>query len=159
MPVVIRAAFLLLAFCSAAHAAPGTYVVQCTASCVAIDGTTQPAGTALNRIVADPDTFNPGTGLTLVPDTGQAIYQPPVVAKQIGALDFIGRFTTAEQQAIQSAGQSNWQVQLWMTQLAAAGTVNVTDTRVTTGMAQLVTLGLLTQQRSDQILNLGTKSP
>ena len=75
----IQAAVILAAIGGPALAAPSDQVVQCTAPCQAADGTTQPTGTFLNRIYADPATFNPGPGLTLIPDTGQAIYVPPSV--------------------------------------------------------------------------------
>ena len=69
---------LLLALAVPARAAQ-QYVVTCSAPCLAPDGTTQPAGTALNRIVASAG-FSPGAGLALVPDIGQALYLPPMPA-------------------------------------------------------------------------------
>lgn len=57
----------------------GSYVIVCSSSCIASDGTTQPPGTILNRIVADPS-FDPGTGLTLQSDTGQVVYAPAAPA-------------------------------------------------------------------------------
>jgi hypothetical protein len=80
--MVIRSALALAAFliASTAHAAPTRYLVVCTAPCTAPDGTTQPVGTALNRVLADPAQFNPGDGLSLVADDGRAIYAPPAPA-------------------------------------------------------------------------------
>ena len=68
---------ILAALLWASPALANTYAVQCAAGgCVASDGTLQPAGTVVNRIVAAPGT-NLGPSYTLVPDTGQAIYAPP----------------------------------------------------------------------------------
>lgn len=117
-----------LALLFAAPAFAGNYVVTYAAPCVASDGTTQPAGTVVNRILADP-TFNPGMGLTLQPDTGQAIYSPPVqVPTSIQSLAFISRFTPAEQSALMTANP------MWGIQIVAAGTVDVTDPRVIDGI-------------------------
>jgi hypothetical protein len=79
----------------------------------------------------------------------------------IGAYDFINRFAASEQQAIleASVAAGGWQIALWLHQLAASGTVDVTATAVTNGMGSLVSGGLLTAARSAQILNLGTASP
>jgi hypothetical protein len=89
-----------------------------------------------------------------------ASYVPPVVVPTtIDAYDFINRFTAAEQQAVQTAAQSAWQLQIWMTQLAAAEMVDVTSPKIAGGMATLVAAGLLTSARAAQILNLGTGSP
>ena len=136
-----------------APAFAGNYVVTCTTSCTALDGTTQPAGTVINRILADP-TFNPGPGLSLQPDTGQAVYVPPAKPQTtISALAFIGRFTTAEQSALTTANP------MWGLQIAAAGTVDVTDPRVIAGIDAGVKAGALTQSRMTQILNLAIASP
>lgn len=80
---------------------------------------------------------------------------------QIASYAFIQRFATAEQQAIVQASQAagGWQIVLWLHMLAAAGTVDVTQTAVTGGMAALVTAGLLTSARSAQVLDLAVASP
>ena len=151
--MVNRSIFAAVALLFSAPAFAGNYVVTCTAPCVASDGTTQPAGTVLNRILADP-TFNPGPGLSLQPDTGQAVYvPPPAPVTTISALAFIGRFTTAEQSALMSANP------MWGLQIAAAGTVDVTDPRVIAGIDAAVKAGALTQSRMTQILNLAIASP
>lgn len=58
-----------------------SYVVQCNnvSGCLAPDGTTQPNGTYLNRIVVAPADIASGvaapqSGTLWVPDTGQQIY-------------------------------------------------------------------------------------
>jgi hypothetical protein len=140
-----------------AHAA--NYVVVCATTCTAFDGTTQPAGTALNRIIADP-TFNPGPGLALIPDTGQSIYAPPPPAPTIIApLDFMSRLTPAEQTAIATAGQSNAQILLFLLKLSGATQVDVTDPLTVAGVNAMVSAGLLTAPRGAQILNLLQASP
>ena len=151
--------FAALALLIATPAFAGNYVVTCSGPCVASDGTTQPTGTVINRILADP-TFNPGAGLTLQPDTGQAIYAPPAaVPTTIAPEDFINRFSVAEQQAIVTATQTNWQLQLWMNKLTASSSVDVTDPRTTGGIQALVSAGLLTAARGVQVLNLAVTSP
>lgn len=160
MRVVMLALGAILLLARAAAAA--NYLLVCGPSaCTASDGTTQAAGTALSRIVWDGATpYTPPAGMQAIPDDGRAVYQPARKAPvSIGSFGFIARFTAAEQQAIQTAAQTNWQVQLWMTQLAASGTVSVTNATVTQGMAELVALNLLTAARSAQILNLAVSSP
>jgi hypothetical protein len=85
--------------------------------------------------------------------------QPPPTT--IDPYDFMNRFTSSEAQMIQTAALGNWQIQFWMAQLAGSpdGLVNVTNSKVTSGIAMLVTLGLLTQARGAQILNLAEASP
>ena len=146
---IIAALTLLIS----APAFAGNYVVTCTAPCVAPGGSTQPAGTVINRILADP-TFSPGPGLSLKPDTGQAVYAPPPPpVTTISALAFIGRFTAAEQSALMSANP------MWGLQIAAAGTVDVTDPRVIAGLDAAVKAGAITQARATQVLNLAVASP
>ncbi len=57
----------------------GQYVVVCTAPCTAFDGTVQPAGTVLNRVLASAgvvvtDAAGNAAVVALQPDTGQALY-------------------------------------------------------------------------------------
>jgi hypothetical protein len=152
--MMIRALAVALLLPTMALASPGRYVVQCTAACTASDGTSQPAGTNIIRVLADPATFAPGAGLVLVPDTGQALYAPPAPAPlTIDALAFIRRFTSTEQQTLQAADP------LWGLQIAAAGMINVTDPTLLASMQQAVSQGLLTQGRMAQVLNLSVASP
>ena len=81
-------------------AAPASYDAVCTGSCVASDGTTQPAGTALYRFLWDGQTaFVPqdsaGNALNAVADPGQttALYKPQVSASLTTALQ--DQLTTA----------------------------------------------------------------
>ncbi len=146
-------ALLFVLLLIAGPALAGNYVVTCTAPCVASDGSTQPAGTVLNRIVADPG-LSPGTGLALAPDTGQLVYAPPPKpVTTIGALAFIRRFTPAEQLALTAANPT------WGIQIAAAGTITVTDKTLIADMTAAVTAGALTQARMTQVLDLAVVSP
>lgn len=72
---------------------------------------------------------------------------------------FIDRFSAAEQQAVMTASQSSWQINLWLTKAVAATSVDVTDARTIAGMGALVTAGILTSARCAQILNLTIASP
>lgn len=151
----IRLVAVILALSTGgALAAPGRYVVECNATCTAPDGTQQPAGTVLNRVLVDPDTMTPPPNTTFVADTGQAVYWPaPPTPTRISALAFIQRFTPAEQAALQAANP------MWGLQIAAAGTINVKDPLLLADMAQAVAAGKLTQARMTQILDLSQSSP
>ncbi len=150
---MVKQILAAIALLIASPAFAGDYVVTCTAPCTAPDGTTQPAGTVINRILADP-TFDPGPGLSIQPDTGQAVYAPPPAPiTTISALAFIGRFTAAEQSAMMASNP------MWGLQIAAAGTVDVTDPRVIAGLQAAVKAGVLTAARGAQVLNLAAASP
>lgn len=84
---------------------------------------------------------------------------PSVPSTVISSLVFISRFSPAEEQAIMTASQTSWAITLWITQMSAAGTIDVANTMVLAGMAALVTAGLITSERSTQILNLAVASP
>lgn len=132
-----------------------TWILTLAAPMVMPDGTTQPAGTAVERIVWDGKTpYTPAAGLALVADTGQTVFVPaPPVPTTIASLAYIQRFTSAEQTALMAADP------LWAVLTAAAGTIDVTNALLLTEMAAAVTAGLLTQARSTQILNLAVSSP
>lgn len=95
---------------------PQTYALQCTASCVASDGTTQPAGTTLNLVQWDGvSAWSPPAGMTAVLYAGQAIYQPaPAVPSQI----------------------TRWQA--YQTMLATPSQINAAPATVYTDMQTLV---------------------
>ena len=145
------------------------HLIVLVAPAVMSDGSAQPAGTALNRVMCAADwvptpasvpNCPAGASLALAADDGRALWQPaPIAPTTIGPYDFIQRFTPAEQEAIQKAAQGNWQIQLWMTQLAASGAVDVTSATLQTGLAALEAAGLLTSARAAQIVSLGEPSP
>lgn len=74
---VVSAILWLLAG-SAADAAASNWAVVCTATCVALDGTTQPSGTTIEEISWDGvSPWTPPPNTHAVPFTGQSVYQPP----------------------------------------------------------------------------------
>lgn len=76
----------LLASVAPALAAPGTYLEVCSpGSCRALDGSTQPAGTVINRVVVDPATFSK-PGVAYVPDDRRPIYSPATAAPPLPSL-------------------------------------------------------------------------
>ncbi len=77
----------------------------------------------------------------------------PVVPTTIAALDFIRRFTTSEQTTLMTSNP------LWALQIAAAGTIDVTNATLIADMNAAVATGLLTQARMSQVLNLAVSSP
>ena len=78
---------------------------------------------------------------------------PPPPPTTISSYDFINRLTAAEQSAILTAKP------LWPVQIAALGTVDVTNPTLIADFAAAVAAGLLTQARVTQILNLAVASP
>lgn len=78
---------------------------------------------------------------------------PPPPATTIAAYDFINRLTPAEQGAIMAARP------MWGVQIAALGTVDVTNPTLVADFAAAVAGGLLTQARATQIMNLAVASP
>lgn len=149
-----------LLFAVPAQAAVQVYALQCSAPCVASDGTTQPAGTILPGMLTRWDGVTPWTpppGFTAVVYTGQGIYQPTVAAPNIitGYLLW-KRLTTAEQNALIGKGASFTNIALLY---IANPSVSVTDPQTISDFAALVTAGVLTSQRRDQILNLAVSLP
>ncbi len=82
----------------------------------------------------------------------------PAPAPTVTALAFRQLFTSAERLAITTAGESNAAIREFMDDESASGEVTLTDPEVTTGVAALVTAGLLTQTRADQVM-AGTAAP
>jgi hypothetical protein len=83
---------------------------------------------------------------------------PPPRITMLSSLNFRQLFTAAEGQAITQAAQTNAQLRMFIDDESAAGTVDLTNPEVTTGIAMLVSAGLLAQARADQIL-AGTPPP
>ena len=76
----------------------------------------------------------------------------PPVSTTLSPLQFIARFTAAEQTAIATAGQSNAQISLFLTRAAAADYIDLADPQTSGGVEALVSAGLLTQARTTAIL-------
>ena len=68
-------------------------------------------------------------------------------------LQFMERFTEAEQLAITTAAQSTPSVRMWYDRLIAASEVVQNDPRLQAGMSAMVAAGLLTQARADAIMD------
>jgi hypothetical protein len=95
----------------------------------------------------------PAADIAAVGITVQTVADPPPPrVTVVSSLTFRRLFTDAERQAITQAGQTNAQIRAFMDDESAAGTVHLDDPEVTTGIGMCVTLGLLTQDRANQIL-------
>lgn len=88
---------------------------------------------------------------TVVTDE-EAISLQAKLDRKATPLQFIERFTDAEQLAIVTMTQTSPQIKLWYDKLLAANEIDFDDTRTQKGMASLVALGLITQERSYAIL-------
>jgi hypothetical protein len=73
-------------------------------------------------------------------------------ARSVDPLDFMERFTDTEQLAVAEATMVNAQVKLWYDKMLAAKKVNFDDTRTQAGMTALVAAGIITAERSVEIL-------
>lgn len=94
------------------------------------------------------------TGITV------SVVADPVVSQVlvVSPLAFRQLFTAAERLAITTAGETAPQIREFMDDESAAGSVTLSDPEVTTGVAALVSGGLLTQDRANQVL-AGTSPP
>ena len=72
---------------------------------------------------------------------------------QFASLQFLELFTEAEQLAVVEATLVSAPVKLWYDKLLAADFVTRADPRTEQGLDTLVTAGLLTEQRRDEILD------
>lgn len=77
----------------------------------------------------------------------------PVPPKIYAPIDFFERFTKDERKAIRTAAKSNDDLEDWLDMLKVTGQVDTSSQRTIDGMAALVAGGLLSQQRSDEILS------
>lgn len=72
---------------------------------------------------------------------------------------FVGRFTPAEYSAIKTEAETNAQVQGLLDELYGSPNVAFDDERVTNGLALLVSLGLITSARVDELLSYDRPTP
>lgn len=79
-----------------------------------------------------------------------AIVPPPPSTISVSA--FMGRFTQAEQLAIQAATVANPSIGLGLTMGLASGSITLTDAITRAWMSGLVSAGLITQARMTTIL-------
>jgi len=77
---------------------------------------------------------------------------PPAPAPSWTPLEFIERFTDAEQIAIVTAAQSNPALRLFYDKLMASLDVKADEPRLIAGMQAVVDAGLITAERRDEIL-------
>lgn len=82
----------------------------------------------------------------------QYVAPPSQAPKGCTSLQFMDRFTEAEQLAIVSATMAVPQVKLWYDRMIAATEIVYKDTRTLGGLQALVAAGLITQARIDEIL-------
>ncbi len=75
---------------------------------------------------------------------------PAPIAPQFTFLQFLGMFTSSEQSAIVQSTDAN--VKLFLLMAAGAAFVSLTDPRTTQGLAYLVSINLITQDRETAIL-------
>lgn len=84
--------------------------------------------------------------------TAPAPVTPPTHRTRLTRLEFRNLFTQAEKQALYTAAQSSIDVQIFLDDLNAAQYVETTDPVTVAGLGALVSAGLLTQARADEIL-------
>jgi len=63
------------------------------------------------------------------------------------------RFTTEEKVLLYEAAKSNTVVQVWLDDLRARGSVDLQGTEAAAAFTGLVALGVLSQERADEIIN------
>lgn len=90
-------------------------------------------------------------GYTIVTDDAMVVAKAKA-ARSVDPIDFMERFTDAEQLAVVEATMTNASVKLWYDKMLAAKKVNFDDTRTQAGMAALVAAGIITEARSVEIL-------
>ena len=111
--------------------------------------------------VSDPDGWDIGGVIVHGTDPDAALstfnglapedYVPPPPPKPttIPTLDFIARFTPAEQEAVMNSGV--WQIKLFVMMAASAGEIDLSSEQTAKGMAALVGAGIITQTRATEI--------
>jgi len=77
-------------------------------------------------------------------------YPPPRI---LSRLEFRNRFTMEEKVAIYTAAATDVTIAVWLDDLASAENVDLDSTLTQQGVQGLVTLGLISESRRDQILN------
>jgi hypothetical protein len=121
-------------------------------------------GVVENIIVADPATFKPSDGSTIVASPTAQIGDTyangvfthvvaPVVYQTTGLsfLQFMALFTPTEQAAI--VNSTDTQVKLFLTMATGAGAIDLTNPEVMAGVNYLASLNLITPARAAAILS------
>lgn len=78
--------------------------------------------------------------------------------KSCSSLEFIEKFTDAEQLAIVTAAMQVPAVRLWYDKMIAATSIVFADPRLSAGMDALVAAGLITEARSLEVLPASVRS-
>lgn len=76
----------------------------------------------------------------------------PIQKTRFSSLEYLERFTEAEQLAIVGATQANPAVKLWYDKLLAAEYVDLADPRIEAGLSALVNANLLTDTRKTELM-------
>lgn len=82
----------------------------------------------------------------------------PLPEVETSPLNFMERFTPTEQLTIVSAALQNPMLYLWLLKLTSAQTTVFADPRLSAGLDALVEAGLITAERSAEILPLSVRS-
>lgn len=76
------------------------------------------------------------------------------VQTQFTPLDFLDKFTDAEQLAVVAATRESDPIKLWYDKMLASTFVDLNDPRTSAGLSALVSEGLLSQSRYDEIMGV-----
>ena len=76
----------------------------------------------------------------------------PTYKTQFLPLEFLSKFTEQEQIAVVQATLSSAQLKLWYDKMLAASFIDLSDPRTVGGLTALVSFGLLTEARKNEIL-------
>lgn len=98
-----------------------------------------------------------GLGWEVTTQAPPVTQPPPPEPKLITKVSFRFRLTDAEYVAILSAAKSDVEVQAWVETFNMVNQVNLVDQRTKDGLDNLVSKGLLTQVRADEILSAEVK--
>lgn len=107
-------------------------------------------GNVINTIIAEADFVEanyPGHYALVGPEPAPPA-PPPIITK----IAMLTRLTDAEYVGILAAAKTDVEVEAWKTRFDAASTIDLNDSRTVAGIGLLVTKGLLTQARGDEIL-------
>lgn len=89
--------------------------------------------------------------ITFVESTYEAPMPEPLKPIKLSSLKFLDLFTEEEQIAVASAAMSNVQAKLWYDRTLAAEYIDISDPRTKGGLEALVSMGLISTERKDQI--------
>lgn len=96
-----------------------------------------------------------GPGFVVLEDGDYApeVDEPnPKFKTVFSSLEFLDRFTEAEQLTVVLASMNNAEVKLWWDKMLAASYVDINDPRTAAGIDALISAGLLETERRDEVL-------